>query len=207
VTDTPDTLKAAKSSADLTAPLIVPFRGMCLESISLSESYDHSRRLVVGLSRESIFAWDRGPCRIISRRNIASAAESVSDRIQTFDEDQRSAEAMASTTEATFDRDAMANWYAQRHLETDTGVEQIHYLPEDAPPREIRFLEVNRLISETTDPEPIDFGVDTGTPNGHSLFVLDVTPSQWEAIQKKKLSLPAGWSLDRRKTFNRGKRP
>jgi hypothetical protein len=55
---------------------------------------------------------------------------------------------IASTTETAFDRDQQAKWYARRHLETDSGVVEIHYLPAGAPPREIRFLEVNRLITE-----------------------------------------------------------
>jgi hypothetical protein len=102
-----------------------------------------------------------------------------------------------------FDRDAMASWYAERHLKTDTGVVQIHYLPTNAPAREIRFLEVNSEITETSDMEPIDFGVDVGGADRHVLLVLDITPPQWEAIQGGKLPLPKGWSLDNRKTFGR----
>lgn len=66
----------------------------------------------------------------------------------------------------------------------------------NAPPREIRFLEVNQMISETTPPEPIDFGVDIGSAEAHTLYVLDATPAQWNAILSKKLPLPAGWTLD-----------
>lgn len=106
-----------------------------------------------------------------------------------------------STTETAFDRDRLARWYAQRHLATDAGVDQIHYLPRNAPPREIRFLEVNRLISETTEPVPIDFGVDIGGTDAHTLFVLDVTPAQWEAIQRCEMELPAGWTLDGEQTL------
>jgi len=103
---------------------------------------------------------------------------------------------IASTTETAFDRDSQAKWYAKRHLDIDAGVEQIYYLPTDAPPREIRFLEVNRLITETTEIEPIDFGVDIRRPEGHTLLVLDVTPAQWEAIREGRLPLPAGWTLE-----------
>jgi hypothetical protein len=103
---------------------------------------------------------------------------------------------MSGTTETTFDRDKLAQWYAQRHLATDSGVERILYLPTNAPPREIRFLEVNRLISETTPPEPIDFGVDIDGADAHTLFVLDVTPTQWDAIQRSELPLPSGWAID-----------
>ncbi len=83
---------------------------------------------------------------------------------------------MPTTTETIFDRDSLARRYAKRHMDIDDGVVQILYLPKDAPPREIRFLEVNRMISETTPPEPIDFGVDIGGEDGHTLYVLDVTP-------------------------------
>ena len=83
-----------------------------------------------------------------------------------------------------FNRDAMAKWYAKQHLQTDPGIRQIYYLPKGASDREIRFVEVNRLIAELNDDalEPLDFGVDTGAESEHKLFVLDVTPSQWDAI-------------------------
>ena len=102
---------------------------------------------------------------------------------------------MSVTTKKAFDRDRQAEWYARRHMEIDEGVVQILYLPTNAPPREIRFLEVNRMISETTPPEPIDFGVDIGGADGHTLYVLDVTPAQWEALERDPTALPAGWTL------------
>ena len=103
---------------------------------------------------------------------------------------------MTATAESVFDRDRMAKWYASRHLKTDAGVDCIHYLPTNAPAREIRLLEVNRLISESADLEPIDFGVDIGSDNAHTLYVLDVTPAQWDAIDTGLTSLPSGWTLE-----------
>lgn len=103
---------------------------------------------------------------------------------------------MPGATGTAFDRDSLARWYARRHMDIDNGVMEIHYLPTDAPAREIRFLEVNGMISETTPPEPIDFGVDVGSDNAHSLYVLDVTPSQWEAIRSGDMPLPRGWTLE-----------
>jgi hypothetical protein len=103
---------------------------------------------------------------------------------------------MHGTTQTAFDRDNLAEWYARRHFETDSGVEEVHYLPTNAPPREIRLLEVNKLISETTPSEPIDFGVDIDGADAHTLYVLDVTPQQWSAIQRGGLHLPPGWTLD-----------
>lgn len=102
-----------------------------------------------------------------------------------------------------FDRDAMANWYAEQHRKTDPGVRQVIYLPKDAPEREIRFVEVNDLIAERKDDElePLDFGVDTGEETEHKLFVMDVTPGQWEKIADHLLQLPDGWSLIDRVSF------
>ena len=97
-----------------------------------------------------------------------------------------------------FDRDAMALWYAKEHLKTDPGIVSVYYLPIDATEREIRFVEVNQLIGDRNDDalEPIDFGIDTGMDTAHKLFVLDVTPDQWERITSQELSLPSDWSLD-----------
>lgn len=74
----------------------------------------------------------------------------------------------------------------------------MYYLPANAGDREIRLLEVNRLLGDRNDEalEPIDFGVDTGQDSAHKLLVLDVTPEQWERIQKQELALPANWSLE-----------
>lgn len=97
-----------------------------------------------------------------------------------------------------FDPRAMACWYAEEHLKTDPGIVAVHYLPTNAGEREIRLIEVNKLIGDRNDDalEPIDFGVDTGTSTAHKLFVLDVTPEQWERISKLQLQLPRNWSID-----------
>jgi hypothetical protein len=97
---------------------------------------------------------------------------------------------------ATFDRDSTAAAYARRHKETDPAIREIHYLPTDAPPNEIRLVEVNEAITGTASPEPIDFGVDSGSPNEHKLIVFDVTPAQWQKIRNGTLSLPEGWTLE-----------
>jgi hypothetical protein len=110
---------------------------------------------------------------------------------------------MPRTTKVKFDRDRLAKWYAKRHFDTDSGVVKIFHLPKNAGPREIRFLEVNKLISETTLPEPIDFGVDVDGADAHTLYVLDVTPSQWNEVQAGRMSLPGGWTLDGKQELGR----
>ena len=97
-----------------------------------------------------------------------------------------------------FDRDSMARWYAREHLKTDPGIVAVYYLPTNAGDREIRFVEINNLIGDRNDDavEPIDFGVDTGMDTAHKLFVLDVTPEQWDRIKTRELCLPGNWSLE-----------
>jgi hypothetical protein len=96
---------------------------------------------------------------------------------------------------ATLDRDSIAATYAKRHKETDPAIRAIHYLPTGAPINEIRLVEVNEAIIGIARPEPIDFGVDSGTPNEHKLIVVDVTPKQWEEVREGTLPLPVGWTL------------
>ena len=97
-----------------------------------------------------------------------------------------------------FDRRLMANWYAKEHLKTDPGIVAVYYLPTNSGEREIRLIEVNRLIGDRNDValEAIDFGVDAGMETAHKLFVLDVTPEQWQRIKTRELPLPGNWSLD-----------
>ncbi len=99
------------------------------------------------------------------------------------------------STQVDFDRDSQARVYATQHLDFDSGVVQIFYLPTNAPDREIRLLEVNRLIPETP-PTAIDFGVAIDGPDAHKLIVFDVTPTQWEAIEQGSLMIPDGWTLE-----------
>ena len=96
-----------------------------------------------------------------------------------------------------FDPLKLARSYAQRHYKTDAAIQRVVYLPSSASDREIRLVEVNGSIAEQSPPlEPIDFGVDIGGAEGHRLLILDVTPAQWKKIERKKLSLPGGWSLE-----------
>jgi hypothetical protein len=97
-----------------------------------------------------------------------------------------------------FDRDSMAGWYAREHLKTDPGIVWVYFLPANADEREIRFIEINKLIGDRNDEalEPIDFGVDAGTDTAHRLLVLDVTPEQWDRIRSGQLAIPPNWSFD-----------
>ena len=103
-----------------------------------------------------------------------------------------------------FDRNSMAQWYATEHLKTDPGIVAVYFLPKNASDREIRFVEINNLIGDRNDDilEPINFGIDTGTETEHKLYVLDVTPEQWDRIRSNSLGLPGDWSIEDAMHFN-----
>ncbi|MBC8115146.1 MAG: hypothetical protein H7062_12250 [Candidatus Saccharimonas sp.] len=88
--------------------------------------------------------------------------------------------------------------YAQRHLQTDPGICRVYFLPEGAPEREIRLVEVNNLVAVRDDGvfEPIEFGVDREGKDAHTVKILDVSPDQWAKIERHELTLPFGWLLD-----------
>jgi hypothetical protein len=84
----------------------------------------------------------------------------------------------------------------------------VYHLPTGAPEREIRLVEVNdQIVERGFDPlESLDFGVDVGTPDCHTLLVVDVTPSQWKRVEVGELRLPDSWSLEGKKPIRRTKR-
>lgn len=96
-----------------------------------------------------------------------------------------------------FDRDALARWYATQHLKIDDGIERVVHLPTNAGDREIRFLEINKDMLDPDDRlQPINFGVEMGSDQQHDLWVIDVTPEQYERIRLGELALPGNWTLD-----------
>jgi len=97
---------------------------------------------------------------------------------------------------AAISRDDFATWMAQRHLASDPDIREVIYLPFNAPQNVVRFLEINVLlnISDEGKIEPVDFSPDINQLN-FQVLVADITPTQWERIEAKQLSLPSGWDL------------
>jgi hypothetical protein len=92
---------------------------------------------------------------------------------------------------------------ARQAAPEDRSGYSILYLPTNADDREMRLIEVNELVADRNDDtlEPINFGVDRGMEPEHQLFVLDVTPNQWDRIRQSLLPLPGNWSLDHAEYF------
>ena len=92
----------------------------------------------------------------------------------------------------------MARWYAERAYQNRPWGSFGVLFADDAPEREIRFVEVNELIGdrERQRPEPIDFGVDLGMETEHTLLVLDVTPVNGIGSTNRCCDYREGWSLE-----------
>ncbi len=104
----------------------------------------------------------------------------------------------------TGSRDEVAAWVARKHLIADSAIREVWYLPREAPPEEIRLLELNdRLAGDESQAEAIDFGLDVEGAR-FRLFVADVTSDQLDRIQRDPSRLPPGWSLEDTRIWRRG---
>lgn len=112
---------------------------------------------------------------------------------------------MSATSTKAFPAETWAARYAKSHYKTDPGITAVYFLPVKTGEREVRLVEVNRLLAERAADtlEPYVFGVDVDGPDEHQVLILDVTPNQWQQLKSKKLPLPAGWSLEGKKKIPR----
>lgn len=112
---------------------------------------------------------------------------------------------MTTTAVVPFDRQAWARHYALNHMDVDPGTMQVYFLPDQAPEREIRLVEINDSMveREAASREALDFGVDVDADSPARLIVVDLTPGQWTRVTSGELPLPDGWSLDGAVAFGR----
>jgi hypothetical protein len=94
-------------------------------------------------------------------------------------------------------REQVAEWVAKRHMSADGGINQVWFLPAGSPGDEIRLLEVSeRFSGESTQVEPIDFGLDVGGSR-YKLLVADVSEESLKKIKvDTRRSLPKDWKID-----------
>ncbi|MBL8795146.1 MAG: hypothetical protein JNM56_14650 [Planctomycetia bacterium] len=140
-----------------------------------------------------------------------SGAEDLSDeewyqQLDRYDEAARlrRQRGQEPTAPAGSSRDEIAAWVARRHLIVDAGIREVWYLPRQAPPEEIRLLELSdRLAGAEPKTEPIDFGLDVEGAK-FKLLVADITSDQLNRIRQDPSHLPPGWSLEESKIWRRG---
>ena len=101
-------------------------------------------------------------------------------------------------------RDDVAAWVARRHFIADSSVQEVWYLPSQAPSQEIRLLELSdRLTVSEAKAEAVDFGLDVEGAS-FRLFVADISSEQLALIKQDSSHLPTGWSLDGSQRWKRG---
>jgi hypothetical protein len=87
---------------------------------------------------------------------------------------------------------------AKAHVEEDPATTDVFVADS---PDEIRLVEVSGSLGSTAPREVLPFRFTARPDQGifYPSVVILLSPSEWEAVQKGKLSLPSGWDKDRLK--------
>lgn len=106
--------------------------------------------------------------------------------------------------EAIREKAAFAEWLARQPLRFDARLTEAVYLPAGSAVDEVRLLEVNAGLY----PEPGNSITPVETTPALTdlpfrVLVADVTPEEWRQIQANPALLPAGWSLEGNRVFQR----
>ncbi len=92
---------------------------------------------------------------------------------------------------------ALATRYAESHLQADAKIHEVHYLPDGAPDREIRLVEVKEPASGRDEDALESFHARSDKDcNDHTVRVEDVSVSQWSKIKNGNHAPPNNWGLE-----------
>jgi hypothetical protein len=105
---------------------------------------------------------------------------------------------MAATKDEAAEELAFWHFGVEPYLER---VVRIVVENEDAPGEPIKLLEVNSATVATGSVELFAFAPTASVPFATS--IAEVTPEEFERIQRNELPLPQGWSLAKIQTFER----
>ena len=86
------------------------------------------------------------------------------------------------------------------HFDIEEGVERIIWV-KNGNPQDVRLIEVNRDAIPAGDFYPFYFAPSQKFPL--PIRIADVTPDEWEKIQRGEITLPSEWSLQHVKVFER----
>jgi len=87
------------------------------------------------------------------------------------------------------------------HFDLEEGIERIVWF-QNGDESDVRLLEINRNSITTGSFDAFHFAASTDFPL--PLQIADVTPEEWERIQRGEWELPQDWTLDKTKVFERG---
>ena len=94
-------------------------------------------------------------------------------------------------------RDEFASWIARQHFLYDKGVRRIIEFPSDAPPDEVRLIEVNALapMPELAPIAPFDMTPDSEESPPFRVVSAVIGPRQIDGALNGEIPLPDGWRL------------
>ena len=98
-------------------------------------------------------------------------------------------------------KDAVAQRLAEAHYAIEPGIELIIELlgspvQESDPKEPVKLLEVNQNTTESGI-QPLFFGPHAASGIFYPSVIIEVTPGEYEQIQREPAMLPNGWRLGR----------
>ena len=90
---------------------------------------------------------------------------------------------------------AVARMLAAAHRKADKKTVEIKLFPAKHE-NVIRLLEVSDSAPTTGEVLPFSFGTDVANGVDYPSVVILLSPTEWQQVVNKHLSLPSGWNLD-----------
>lgn len=101
-------------------------------------------------------------------------------------------------------KDKAARELAEWHFSVEPDLKRVIRIvadDEDAPGEPIKFLEINAVTVATGSVEAFGFAASPSVP--FPTMVAEVTPEEYERVERNEIKLPAGWSLSKAQRFDR----
>jgi len=98
--------------------------------------------------------------------------------------------------------DDLVRQLARSHFDLEEGIERIIWVKNGNTP-DVRLIEINRDVIPVGDFYAFYFAPSQAFPL--PIRIADVTPNEWEQIQRGEIRLPAEWSLEKVEVFERSK--
>lgn len=101
----------------------------------------------------------------------------------------------------TQNREELVRQLVRDHFDLEDGIERIVWFQNGDKEPDVRLIEVNRNSIVTGSFDAFYFAPSAGFPL--PIQIADVTPAEWERIQRQEWQLPTDWTLDKIKVFER----
>lgn len=98
-------------------------------------------------------------------------------------------------------REELVRQLVRDHFDLEDGIERIVWFQNGDKDPDVRLLEVNRNSIVTGSFDAFYFAPSADFPL--PIQIADVTPEEWQRIQRREWQLPTDWTLDKIKVFER----